>query len=201
MIRMKKICFLTALGIALLVGAQRADAQALKIDLPYLIAGAPNIGAEFTLTQQLTINGDILWMPFMYKKKEEVFRVLQVSVDLRHYIDPKYYYTNNMFDGFYVGPYAMYGRFNIGFATHDDLDDDRRVRGWGVSAGASVGYKFYLSRRLRLDVNMGIGYAHLQYDKFFLGGEWADSPISRKDTKYWIGPTKFGVHLVYNLFR
>ncbi len=95
----------------------------------------------------------------------------------------------------------MYGRFNIGLSTHSNPADDRRFMGWGVSAGVSVGYKFYLSRRLRLDLNMGIGYAHLQYDKFILGGEWAEYPIAIKDTQYWIGPTKFGVHLVYNLFR
>jgi hypothetical protein len=198
---MKKICFFTALALAILSGTQKADAQALKIDLPYLLVGAPNIGAEFTLSQQLTINGDILWMPFMYKTKEEVFRVLQTSLDLRCYVNPKYYYTNDMFDGFYVGPYAMYGRFNIGFATHANPDDNRRFRGWGMSAGVSLGYKFYLSRRLRLDLNMGIGYMHLQFDRFILGGEWAEYPIARKDTEYWIGPTKFGVHLVYNLFR
>ncbi len=190
-----------ALGLALLLGTRQANAQAIKIDLPYLLMGGPNIGAEFTLSQQLTINGDILWLPYMFKKKEEVFRVLQTSVDLRCYVNPKFYYTNDMFDGLYVGPYFMYGRFNIGLSTHSNPADDRRFMGWGVSAGVSVGYKFYLSRRLRLDLNMGIGYAHLQYDKFILGGEWAEYPIAIKDTQYWIGPTKFGVHLVYNLFR
>lgn len=198
---MKKLIFLAALGIALLTGVGAAQGQALKINLPFLLTGSPNVGAEFTIGQQFSVNGDILWMPYMYKKKAEVFRALQTSIDFRYYVDPKYYYTNGMFDGFYVGPYAMYGRFNIGFATHDDPNDDRRYVGWGVSSGVSVGYKFYLSRRLRLDLNLGVGYAHLQYDKFILGGEWADYPLAKKDTKWWIGPTKFGVHLVYNIFR
>jgi hypothetical protein len=48
---------------------------------------------------------------------------------------------------------------------------------------------------------MGIGYAHLQYNVYRLGGEYAEYPLAIKDTKWWIGPTKFGVHLVYNLFR
>ncbi|MEG0647292.1 MAG: DUF3575 domain-containing protein, partial [Bacteroides sp.] len=51
------------------------------------------------------------------------------------------------------------------------------------------------------DTNIGLGYAHMQYNKYLLGGEWADYPLSIKDTKAWIGPTKFGVNLVYNLFR
>ncbi len=74
-------------------------------------------------------------------------------------------------------------------------------KGWGISAGLSLGYKFYLSKRFRLDLNLGLGYAHLQYDKYQLGGEWADYPLELKDTRAWFGPTKFGVHLVYNLFR
>ncbi len=190
-----------AFGFALTLTAERAHGQAVKVNLPYLAFGAPNIGGELTLSQQFTVNADVLWMPYMYKKREEVFRALQTTLDLRYYISPKYYYTNGMFDGFYVGPYAMYGRFNVGFATHKNPEKDRRYRGWGVSAGASVGYKMYLTRRLRLDMNVGIGYAHLQYDVFQLGGEWANYPLARKDTKYWVGPTKFGVHLVYNLFR
>lgn len=199
---MKKSLFLIALGLALLAGTGMAHGQAaLKINLPFGIAGTPNLGVEVTLSQQVTINADFLWMPYMFKKKEEVFRALQTSADLRWYVNPKYYYTNGMFDGFYVGPYAMWGQFNIGLATHDDSEDDRRWRGWAVSAGASLGYKFYLSRRLRLDLNMGVGYAHLQYHTYRLGGEYANSPLSKKDTKWWIGPTKFGVHLVYNLFR
>lgn len=197
---MKKILFFAALGIALLAGG-RAHGQALKVNLPFLLTGSPNIGAEFTIGQQFTVNGDVLWMPYMYKKKEEVFRALQVSGDFRYYTSPKYYYTNGMFDGFYIGPYVMYGNFNIGFATHKDPDRNRRVAGWGVSAGVTLGYKFYLSRRLRLDLNLGLGYAHLQYDRFRLGGEWANMALARKDTSWWIGPTKFGVHLVYNIFR
>jgi hypothetical protein len=191
-----------ALGFALLAGAGEARGQAaLKINLPYLVVGAPNIGFEVTLTQQMTLNGDVLWMPFMFKKKQEVFRFLQASVDLRWYVSPKYYYTNGMFDGFYVGPYAMYGQYNVGFATHANYDDNRRYKGWGMSAGVTLGYKFYLSRRFRLDLNLGVGYAHLQYNVYKLGGENAEFPLAKKDTGWWIGPTKFGVHLVFNLFR
>ena len=198
---MKRLFNLAVLCSVLLLGSHTAQGQAIKINVPFTLAGSPNIGAEFTISQQLTINGDFMWLPYMFKKKEEVFRFTQGSVDVRYYVNPKYYYTNDMFDGFYVGPYIMYGQFNIGLATHDDMFDNRRYKGWGMSAGISTGYKFYLSRRFRLDANIGLGFAHLQYNTYRLGGEWAEYPMSKKDTKYWIGPTKFGVHLVYNLFR
>lgn len=196
---MKKIFLLIFASILSFVWVDSANAQALKVNMPLILVGTPNIGAEFTISQQLSINGDILWAPYMFKKREDVFRALIGSVDLRYYVKPRYYYTNDMFDGFYVGAYVEGGDFNIGLYRKDR--QSYRYKGWGISGGVSLGYKFYLSKRFRLDLNLGLGYAHLQYDKYFLGGEWAEYPISYKDTKGWIGPTKFGVHLVFNLFR
>lgn len=196
-----RIHLLLLIAAIALFNANNAKAQMVKVNAPLILAGTPNVGFEFTVSQQMTINADVLWMPYMFKKTEEVFRSFQTSADLRYYVKPKYFYTNNMFDGFYVGPYIMYGDYNIGIKKKDDTKTSNRYQGWGLSTGVSLGYKFYLSRRLRLDVNLGLGYAHLQYDTYELGGEYADYPTSIKDTRSWVGPTKFGVHLGYNLFK
>ncbi|MDR1414768.1 MAG: DUF3575 domain-containing protein [Odoribacteraceae bacterium] len=191
-------CF--AIGSLLLCCSLGARAQAVKVNLPLWLAGSPNAGIEWTMGSQFTVNGEVLWMPYMFKQHEEVFRALVTSVDFRYYIAPPYYYTDDSWDGFYVGPYALYGEFNVGLFKKKAAENFRNA-GWGVSGGISTGYKFYLSPRFRVDVNIGIGYAHLQYDKFLLGGEYRDYPLESKITKVWIGPTKFGVHLVYSLFR
>ena len=196
---MKRTIRILVLGLVLVLAAP-VKAQAIKTNVPLLLVGTPNVGMEFTVSQQFTTNLDILWMPYMFKKHEEVLRALVGSADLRYYVKPRYYYTNNMYDGFYLGPYVEAGNFNIGFWRGEERES-YRYKGWGISAGLSLGYKFYLSKRFRLDLNLGLGYAHLQYDKYQLGGEWADYPLELKDTRAWFGPTKFGVHLVYNLFR
>lgn len=190
----------TTISLALFISSN-VSAQAIKTNVPFLLLGCPNIGTEVTIGRQFSLNGDILWSPYLFKKNEEVMRGLIGSVEFRYYINPKYYYTNNMFDGFYIGPYVEAGNFNIGFKNHDDYTQNFRRKGWGISSGVSLGYKFYLSTRFRIDVNLGVGYAHLQYNKYYLGGEWAEYPLEIKNTKSWVGPTKFGVHLVYNLFR
>ena len=197
---MKRTIRILVLGLVLVLAAPAVKAQAIKTNVPVLRVGTPNVGMEFTVSQQFTTNLDILWMPYMFKKHEEVLRALVGSADLRYYVKPRYYYTNNMYDGFYLGPYVEAGNFNIGFWRGEERES-YRYKGWGISAGLSLGYKFYLSKRFRLDLNLGLGYAHLQYDKYQLGGEWADYPLELKDTRVWFGPTKFGVHLVYNLFR
>ncbi len=197
---MKRTIRILVLGLVLVLAAPAVKAQAIKTNVPLLLVGTPNVGMEFTVSQQFTTNLDILWMPYMFKKHEEVLRALVGSADLRYYVKPRYYYTNNMYDGFYLGPYVEAGNFNIGFWRGEERES-YRYKGWGISAGLSLGYKFYLSKLFRLDLNLGLGYAHLQYDKYQLGGEWADYPLELKDTRAWFGPTKFGVHLVYNLFR
>ena len=197
---MKRTIRILVLGLVLVLAAPAVKAQAIKTNVPLLLVGTPNVGMEFTVSQQFTTNLDILWMPYMFKKHEEVLRALVGSADLRYYVKPRYYYTNNMYDGFYLGPYVEAGNFNIGFWRGEERES-YRYKGWGISAGLSLGYKFYLSKRFRLDLNLGLGYAHLQYDKYQLGGEWAGYPLELKDTRAWFGPTKFGVHLVYNLFR
>ena len=162
--------------------------------------GTPMNGMEWTVSKQCAVNVDSHWMPYMFKRTEEIYRGLQLTADFRYNINPEYYYTNDLFDGFYLGPYAMYFDFNMGRKKHEEMSENRRYTGWGISGGVSVGYKMYLSKRFRLDFNLGLGFAHLQYDTYILGAE-NTRPIAKKDTRAWIGPTKIGVHLVYNLFR
>lgn len=50
-------------------------AQSVKVNVPLWLTGSPNIGFEYTLTRQLTVNAEGAWLPYMFKKNEEVFRV------------------------------------------------------------------------------------------------------------------------------
>lgn len=106
------------------------QAQSVKVNIPFWLTGSPNVGFEYTLTRQLTVNGEVLWMPYLFKKHEEVFRALQSSVELRYYVNPRNFYTNDSWDGFYIGPYAMYGNFNIGLLKHNDPLQSYRRKGW-----------------------------------------------------------------------
>ena len=181
--------------------ATQIKGQGIKTNVPLSLSGSPNFGVEWSVGRLLTVNAEAMWMPYLFKKNEEVFRVLVGSIDFRYYLNPKYYYTNDLWDGFYVGPYVMAGNFNIGLKNKDENKTSYRRVGWGLSAGLTTGYKFYLSSRFRIDVNAGIGYAQMQYDKYELGGDYADFKLESKKTKSYIGPTKVGVSLVYNIFR
>ena len=132
-------------------------AQSVKVNVPLWLTGSPNIGFEYTLTRQLTVNAEGAWLPYMFKKNEEVFRVLMGAAELRYYWNPQNFYTNDSWDGFYIGPYAMYGTFNIGLLKHNDPLRSYRRKGWGVSGGITFGYKYAFNSRLALDMNIGVG--------------------------------------------
>ena len=199
---MKKIIrYIAFCAVLLLLSNQNVRSQAIKTNIPFTITGNPNIGVEWSVSKQLTLNADILWSPYMFKKSEEVFRLLIGSVDFRYYVNPRYYYTNDLWDGFYIGPYFTAGNFNIGLKNKNEEETSYRRVGWGMSTGVSTGYKFYLSARFRVDLNIGVGYVHTQYDKYQLGGEFASYPIDKKKSRGYFGPTKIGASLVYNIFR
>ena len=161
---MKKIIrYIAFCAVLLLLSNQNVRSQAIKTNIPFTITGNPNIGVEWSVSKQLTLNADILWSPYMFKKSEEVFRLLIGSVDFRYYVNPRYYYTNDLWDGFYIGPYFTAGNFNIGLKNKNEEETSYRRVGWGMSTGVSTGYKFYLSARFRVDLNIGVGYVHTQY--------------------------------------
>lgn len=73
---MKRTIRILVLGLVLVLAAPAVKAQAIKTNVPLLLVGTPNVGMEFTVSQQFTTNLDILWMPYMFKKHEEVLRAL-----------------------------------------------------------------------------------------------------------------------------
>ena len=60
----------------------------------------------------------------------------------------------------------------------------------------SYGYQFILGRYWNLELNVGIGYARLKYDKYECRtcGEKVGT-----ESKGYLGPTKAGISLIYIL--
>lgn len=201
---MKPVIRAVLVMAVLLCSTGGLQAQSIRVNVPFWLGGSPNIGMEFPLSRQFTVGGEALWMPYMFKKNEKVFRALQATVEFRYYVSPRSFYTNDVWDGFYIGPYAMYGNYNVGWPKKGlaNLENDRRV-GWGVSTGVTTGYKFSFNSRWGLDLNIGFGYVFLQYDKYPLGGEYAtpDWIKEKKVTENLFFPTKVGINLTYSIFR
>ena len=53
------------IGLLTFLSAGHARAQAVKTNIPLILAGSPNVGIEWNVGRQFTVNGDVLWMPYM----------------------------------------------------------------------------------------------------------------------------------------
>lgn len=195
--KMKTIFRHILIAAALIAGSATADAQMIKVNAPAILVGTPNIGYEHGLTPHISVSGDIMWLPYLSKKHEEVFRSLQVAGECRYYFKESEHVCNKIAKGWYAGIYAMYGNFNIGIYRNNDMDQSFRRQGWGCSAGVSGGWKYEFNRHWQMDINLGVGYAHLQYDKYKLGGLYKNYPMKRKQTRGWVGPTRFSISIGY----
>jgi putative salt-induced outer membrane protein YdiY len=71
---------------------------------------------------------------------------------------------------------------------------EHRFQGWLAGAGLTYGYQFYLAPRWSLEASLGIGYAYLDYDKYYC--EECGKVISR-DNKNYFGLTQAGISLIY----
>ena len=114
------------------------------------------------------------------------------------------------FRGWYLQAYAHAGLFGICF------DKDRGWEGEGVGGGIGGGYVLPLSRKghWRLEFNLQVGYFVAKYDPYQYGNpktgeedglyyfKWSHDRDLFKKRQYrfnWIGPTRVGVTLTYDL--
>lgn len=102
-------------------------------------------------------------------------------------------------NGWFVGGHAHWGHYNVGgiklpFNLFSSLKHSRYQGDlWG--GGVSTGYSWILSKHFDVEIEVGLGYAHLIYDKYPCRH---CSLISDKGRYNYWGPTKLGVNLVYS---
>lgn len=61
-------------------------------------------------------------------------------------------------------------------------------------AGISYGYQWILKKRWSMEATIGVGYAHIKYDKYEPGD---DGRKIDHNTKDYFGPTKIGLSFIY----
>ncbi|MCL2561513.1 MAG: DUF3575 domain-containing protein [Rikenellaceae bacterium] len=192
---MKKLFILTLL-LCCVAGAARAQSVSVKTNL--LWGGytqTPNLGIEFDLGGRKTLDVGIGYNPWNLEASEgesnKKLVHLMGNVELRHWLCRK-------FSGHFFGVHVLGAQYNI--AEYElplllgERSRDFRFEGIAVGAGVSWGYQFILGMKWNLEVTVGAGYIHLDYDKFesIPGGGKLGS--AKRD---YMGPTKAGVTLMY----
>lgn len=143
----------------------------------------PDLGVEWRIDRNWGVSVNGSWTSWSWDDKNRRYALWEVAPEVRYYI--------GMEKRGYIGAIYKVGEFNYKFSTVGKQGD---LMGGGITGG----YQLELNRALSLDLNLGIGCIHADYDKY----EVIDGVRVRKGngSKNWWGPVSAGVSLVWKLF-
>ncbi len=159
-----------------------AQKVAVTTNAAYWATATLNLGAEVAIAPRMTIDLIGTYNPFTFSDNKKIM----------HWgIQPEWrYWTCQKFYGHFVGVHAHYARYNSGLETY-------RYDGWLVGGGVSYGYQWVLGRRWNLEVELGVGYAYMNYDKYY---RTACGKFVGSDQRNYFGPTKVSISFLYFLW-
>ena len=178
------------IGILLPFACLAASAQkvAVKTNLLYDVTTTLNVGMEFRMTPQWTVDVSGNYNPFNLGNNKKLKHWL-IQPEIR-------YWLCESFNGHFFALHALGGSFNVGNMNLGIFPSFKgeRYEGEMFGAGLGYGYQFVLGNRWNLGLEIGAGWIHVNYDKYDCPkcGEWI-----AKEKKDRFGLTKAAVSLIY----
>lgn len=170
-----------------------APKLAVKTNLLYDVTTTFNLGVEFYLDNQISLDVPVSYNPWIFSNSKKWKHIL-VQPELR-------WWMKETFRGTFIGIHAHYAFYNVGGLDNPPFSkymNAHRFEGWLAGVGVSYGYSWNFSQYWGMEASLGIGYAYLDYDKFEC------SECGKKlgsETRNYLGPTKAGITLIYNFSR
>ncbi len=194
----------------------------LLLDLAYMpgynrFCPIPNVAIEYyPFRGHFTLGASFDCPWWQNYAAHKYFQVRNYQIETRYYfksgdVDRVGYGNGPAFRGWYLQAYGHMGLYNICF------DADRGWEGEGWGAGLGTGYVMPISKsgRWRLEFGLQVGYFQTRYDPYQwlcpvdgpAGGDkyyykWTGAPEDFKTRQHrftWIGPTRVGITLSYDL--
>jgi hypothetical protein len=164
---------------------------AVKTNILHDLTTSMNIGAEYKIKRNITIDMPLTWNPWTYNKEENTkFKFLLIQPEIR-------YWTCEVFNGQFFGLHGHYAYYNVGHlpsAPFSETMNKYRFEGQLAGFGISYGYQWLIGTRWNLEAEIGAGYARLWHDKFPCIS--CAKLLTSEHKNYW-GLTRAGVSLVY----
>jgi len=157
----------------------------IKTNALYWATTTPNLGIELGLSKKTTLEISGTYNPWKFSDNKRLRNWL---------VQPEFrYWPCERFNGHFFGLHGHYAEFNIGGIKMLGLKD-RRYQGHLYGGGISYGYHWILGNHWSIEATLGVGYAHIDYDKY--GCHKCNTKVKDDDRNYW-GPTKVGISLIY----
>ena len=173
-----------------LIVSTHAQEISVKTNVPYWFTATPNVGFEYALGENLSLEFTAGFNPFKFGDTKQMKHWV-VWPELR-------YWLCQPAGGHFFGLHGVGGQYNIGGL---DLPGDRfaglktgRYQGSAFGVGLSYGYKWLLNDRWGLEITAGAGFARFNHDVYALG---ENGRKTGENSKNYFGPTKGALSFIY----
>lgn len=194
----------TEAATQLVPAAVKSYSFAVRTNLLYDALLLPTLGVEWRVSSDWGVKLDGSFAHWS-GDGDKVQKIWLLNPEVRRYL-----LRNKRF---YVGLSGGYGEYNIyKYPLGGLFSKDTGYQGSLWSAGLTVGYQLYLSRRFSVDFNLGLGYMRSEYDSFapvmtetripgdnFPAIECVRVIKERSKTKNFFGPTQAGINLIWTI--
>ncbi len=170
---------------------------ALKTNLLFDLVSGLNIEVEVPLGTRFSLAGEWIFPWWVYEKKQYALEILNGSLELRYWFGHRT--KDNLLTGWHMGVYGGAGLYDIEWKTKGYQGE------FIIPFGLSGGFTHKISKNLRMEYALGIGYMSNKYREYVpqkcgYDNEWHLIKQGQgKNT--WIGPTRAKISLVWMINR
>lgn len=158
---------------------------AIKTNALYWATTTANLGFEVGLSKKMTLDVSGNYNPWQFSDYKYV-KHWMVQPELR-------FWTCERFYGHFFGIHGHYAEANVSNLNMFGLGHER-YEGSLYGGGISYGYQWILNKRWSMEVEVGAGYARIDYDKYGCGK--CGTKIGNGHKNYF-GPTKAALSIIY----
>ncbi len=163
------------------VFATRLSAQevAVKSNTLFWLTASPNLGLELAVGNKVSVELAAAYNPWTFKGDRKM-RFWLVQPEMKYWFCEK-------FEGHFIGLHLHGAQYFGGFGS-------KRYDGYLAGGGTTYGYDWILSPHWNLEAAIGLGYAHLWFDK---SPRIYCEKCKTSERLNYLGPTKAAVSLIY----
>ena len=163
---------------------------ALKNNMIYDLALAPNVEVEFSIGKRWSLNTEYKCPWWLNSRNSFCYQLLSGGVEVRCWLGNRN--LCNRLTGYFLGLYTEGGVYDF------QLKEESGIRGkYYMTSGLSCGYARRITGHLAIECSLGIGYLTTEYCKYTsYKGELVRTNGGHF---HFVGPTKVAVSLVWHI--
>lgn len=162
--------------------------------LPWALLDA-NLGFEFEMGRHLSLSIPVIYNALDWFGVQTKFRVAGTQPELRLWF-------RDDFSGPFLAAHGTLAWYNIALPSGEFRFQDRDGQHPAYGAGLNLGWKFHLDRRRAdrwgIELSVGGGWLHLDYDTFY---NVENGRYSHSDVRDYFGPDHASLAITYRFGR